>query len=244
MRIGREGGDKSEGIEEREGREGFRWIFEPGSGIQASPGFFAPGSTALYPGPWWAPLPSCSLMTTWFILFPFHSCPLFLFLSVALGFTCVPYHSLSDSSIHLGSLLLISQKMTFPWIKFKNLFTQHIIRSTRDLSHPAPCFPSPWPRWKFLARMISRRCPWTNWGPVGRLVGWLVGGRPLWAQTGESTNVPTDPSGMLRPAPSGSLANCPAVFLSYFSLWICYEIQLTNTKIQMSQTSRLSRAIN
>ena len=21
------------------------------------------------------------------------------------------------------------------------------------------------------------------------------------------------------------LANCPAVFLSYFSLWICYEIQ-------------------
>ena len=40
------------------------------------------------------------------------------------------------------------------------------------------------------------------------------------------------------------LANCPAVFLSYFSLWICYEIQLTNTKIQMSQTSRLSRAIN
>ena len=27
------------------------------------------------------------------------------------------------------------------------------------------------------------------------------------------------------------LANCPAVFLSYFSLWICYEKQLTNTKI-------------
>ena len=25
--------------------------------------------------------------------------------------------------------------------------------------------------------------------------------------------------------------NCPAVFLSCFSLWICYEIQLTNTKI-------------
>ena len=24
------------------------------------------------------------------------------------------------------------------------------------------------------------------------------------------------------------LANCPAAFLSYFSLWICYEIQLTN----------------
>ena len=23
----------------------------------------------------------------------------------------------------------------------------------------------------------------------------------------------------------GGVANCPAVFLSYFSLWICYEIQ-------------------
>ena len=49
----------------------------------------------------------------------------------------------------------------------------------------------------------------------------------------------------LREAVKNYLANCPAVFLSYFSLWICYEIQLTtNTKIQMSQTSRLSRAIN
>ena len=26
------------------------------------------------------------------------------------------------------------------------------------------------------------------------------------------------------------LANCPAVFLAYFSLWICYETELTNTK--------------
>ena len=40
------------------------------------------------------------------------------------------------------------------------------------------------------------------------------------------------------------LVNCLAVFLSYFSYWICYEIQLTNTKIQMSQTSRLRKAIN
>ena len=32
--------------------------------------------------------------------------------------------------------------------------------------------------------------------------------------------------------------------LSYFSLWICYETQLTNTKIKMSETSRLSREIN
>ena len=39
------------------------------------------------------------------------------------------------------------------------------------------------------------------------------------------------------------LANYPAVFLSYFSLWICYETQLTNTKIKISKTSRLSRAI-
>ena len=37
------------------------------------------------------------------------------------------------------------------------------------------------------------------------------------------------------------LANCPAVFLSYFSLWICYETQLTNTKIK---TSRVSWAMN
>ena len=52
------------------------------------------------------------------------------------------------------------------------------------------------------------------------------------------------------------VANCPAVFLSYFSLWICYENdkhkyqndkykdQMTNTEIKMSQTSRLSVAIN
>ena len=40
-----------------------------------------------------------------------------------------------------------------------------------------------------------------------------------------------------------SLANCPAVFLSYLSLWICYEIQLKNTKITMNNTSRLIRAI-
>ena len=39
------------------------------------------------------------------------------------------------------------------------------------------------------------------------------------------------------------LANCPAVFLSYLSLWICYEIQLKNTKITMNNTSRLIRAI-
>ena len=36
------------------------------------------------------------------------------------------------------------------------------------------------------------------------------------------------------------LANCPAVFLSYFSLWIFYEIQLTNTEIKTSKTSQLS----
>ena len=29
----------------------------------------------------------------------------------------------------------------------------------------------------------------------------------------------------LREAVKNYLANCPAVFLSYFSLWICYEIQ-------------------
>ena len=37
------------------------------------------------------------------------------------------------------------------------------------------------------------------------------------------------------------LANCPALFLSYFSLWSCFETQLTNTKIK---TSRLSWAMN
>ena len=36
------------------------------------------------------------------------------------------------------------------------------------------------------------------------------------------------------------LANCPAEFLSYFSLWIFYEIQLTNTEIKTSKTSQLS----
>ena len=41
----------------------------------------------------------------------------------------------------------------------------------------------------------------------------------------------------------GRVANCPAVFLSYFSMWICYEIQLTNKKIKMSNTSRLSRGV-
>ena len=39
------------------------------------------------------------------------------------------------------------------------------------------------------------------------------------------------------------VAICPAVFLSYFSLWICYEIKLTNTKIKMSNSSRMSREI-
>ena len=39
------------------------------------------------------------------------------------------------------------------------------------------------------------------------------------------------------------IANCPAVFLSFFSLWICFEEQLTNTKIKMSKTSWLSRAV-
>ena len=38
------------------------------------------------------------------------------------------------------------------------------------------------------------------------------------------------------------LAICPTVFLSDFSLWICYETQLTNTKTKPSQTSQLSRA--
>ena len=37
--------------------------------------------------------------------------------------------------------------------------------------------------------------------------------------------------------------NCPAVFLSCFSLRICYEIQLTNTTIKMSNTSWRNRAI-
>ena len=36
------------------------------------------------------------------------------------------------------------------------------------------------------------------------------------------------------------LANWPAVSLSYFSLWIFYEIQLTYTKIKMSKKSQLS----
>ena len=41
------------------------------------------------------------------------------------------------------------------------------------------------------------------------------------------------------------VANCPAVFLAYFSLWICYEIQLSNTKIKMSneQYKSAERAI-
>ena len=36
------------------------------------------------------------------------------------------------------------------------------------------------------------------------------------------------------------VANCPAVFLAYFSLWICYDTQLTNTKIKMYKTRQLS----
>ena len=34
------------------------------------------------------------------------------------------------------------------------------------------------------------------------------------------------------------IANCPAVFLSFFSLWICCETQLTNTKIKLYKTLR------
>ena len=38
---------------------------------------------------------------------------------------------------------------------------------------------------------------------------------------------------------AGKLARL-RLFLSYFSLWTFYEIQLTNTKIKMSKTSQLS----
>ena len=41
-----------------------------------------------------------------------------------------------------------------------------------------------------------------------------------------------------------NLANCPAVLLSHFPLWISYETQLTNAKIKMSKTSRPCQAIN
>ena len=39
------------------------------------------------------------------------------------------------------------------------------------------------------------------------------------------------------------VTNCPAVFLAYFSLWICYDTQLTNTKIKMYKTRQLSKSI-
>ena len=38
------------------------------------------------------------------------------------------------------------------------------------------------------------------------------------------------------------IANCPAVFLSYFSLWICYEIQRSKSELQVGWEGHFTNA--
>ena len=119
-------------------------------------------------------------MTTWFIIYPFHSCPLFSVLSAAPGFTCLPYHSLSDSSWGPGPPShLIKDDFSF-MIKFKTppiSGVSHYQPEHKGLVSPTPMLPKSLTEMKIpstddLAAMSIDKLG-SSW-PVGWLVGWLV----------------------------------------------------------------------